>query len=753
MGAIFRTTIIRLLVLLLVLVPFYQVQAQDLTVTCDAPGSCTADSVDPLFDSSTLWYPGLSVTRTILIENKTGLPQTISTKAENESGVGALDEVLILEITQSSSGLIVYSGTLDDFYMQSEVDLAVFQDGTSDEFDFTVKMALVGNEYAGSMTQFDLLLDFFAEEPSEEDEGLLQITKLNSASTELLPGETVEYTIQVKVGDSSMNNVEVVDLPPAGISYIEGSWQASSSTRGDLKGSGTVSEPQYSSPGVWTIGDAEPGEVITLTYTARVDDAIDPGLYRDIAWANGETQAGSNVVANVSDNNPDPFVGSEVTIAQRIDTEPVRIVQEVEDDDDGDGDGANSGDVLGSSTTVLPQTGSLTGYLLTGLVLIIAGVLTIAMQILSRHASFLERVSLKYRPNRWLFVVPVGLIVFFVPMLVHASDVAVRVERPVSPTNNANFNIGFVALDRQGRSITATCMVQTPGSAGYTSFATYSLKAGGDSGNCPVSSSIISDPGTYQFQVVTTAGAQTDYSEVVTVDYRKVDAPGTPTAYNKKKEDCSYRISFKTAKDDGRTSRVEIYRSRSTSFTAEDATRVEVISAGSDEDVSVLNSVPDCGDTYYYAARAFNEFNDGSGIVADREVRVIGGTSTGGGSGDAGAVTAGTTTAVAGAIPVAAAPGDVVPGVAEAAGDDDTGTGDVAGADTGEEDDETGVDGEVQGVNESAPEADTGDVKGTDDEVDADTDISQNNLVILGIILVIVGGVILGYVILSKQKK
>ena len=200
-----------------------------------------------------------------------------------------------------------------------------------------------------------------------------------------------------------------------------------------------------------------------------------------------------------------------------------------------------------------------------------------------------------------------------------ATDVSVRIATPQTPTRRASLEINFVALDIQGRAMTARCYKKEPSDGGFSQFGVdINLSAGGNSANCQVGSDIFDSEGTYQFYVTATAGSDTATSQTVSVD-RNTSGPGTPTDYQKSlASSCQYKIHFKTADDAGQTVKVELYRSDSSSgFVADSSTRVESIGVGSNEAKDVFNTKPDCDKEYFYALRAFDSAGNGSGLVGD----------------------------------------------------------------------------------------------------------------------------------------
>ena len=136
-------------------------------------------------------------------------------------------------------------------------------------------------------------------------------------------------------------------------------------------------------------------------------------------------------------------------------------------------------------------------------------------------------------------------------------------------------------------------------------------------------------PGTYQFHITVIDGSESATSPDVSVEYIAT-GPGTPTHYNRDKiSNCNYQITFTTANDGGKTVKVELYRSTERTYTADASTFVDAVAIGSNQDGSFTTTKPVCGDTYYYAIRAFDALGNGSGVVSDTRTVTV---TTGGGT-------------------------------------------------------------------------------------------------------------------------
>lgn len=219
---------------------------------------------------------------------------------------------------------------------------------------------------------------------------------------------------------------------------------------------------------------------------------------------------------------------------------------------------------------------------------------------------------------------------FLIPVReVFASELTVDIETPFSSTNKKDLYIGFVALDIQNRPVTVKCYVKRPGESFVQFDSTKNLLSGGTSDNCHVTDSVVTGIGVYQFFVTATADSTTQNSATVSVDFDD-SAPGTPTNYSRQTQPdgCSYKISFKTANDGGETVKVALYRTDTLPFTADNASKIQEVGIGSNQDGSFFAAKPDCSKTYYFALRAFDSHGNGSGLVGDPEITTQSGSET-----------------------------------------------------------------------------------------------------------------------------
>lgn len=450
----------------------------------------------------------------------------------------------------------------------------------------------------GATVQVDGEDDRFALVNDDFSEVGLYITKTNFGwPTQLHTGGIVTYQLTLEAVGGSLDDVHLVDLPPAG--FIPGNFQASG-----------IEPPTYASPGVWDIGSMEENEIITLTYDAVIQPEVDPGIYPDLAWAYGKNTAGQPVTASSKSsefaiNNgivDDTFVGTQIEVVENGPSVKTEVDEETEEEE-----------VLGASITRLPATGASTVVLITVLVIMLIGTLLIALS----------------RKKKFLLALPVFLLAaLLVPGSAYAitpdPDLVVRLEKPANFFNEP-FEITFVAMDTKGgRDLTVTCYMDGPssGAHSYDTVLPADLKQGGDTDKCEVEGADLEGNGTYQFWAELSAaggGGAVTSGVPVTTSYDN-DAPDKPKYIEvDRKSDCKYEIELKTA-NDGQTAYVEVYMSDDKEFTAGPGSRIRTIDPlGPDEKYTFTEEVAgeDCGHRQYFAVRAFDLAGNGSDVEAE----------------------------------------------------------------------------------------------------------------------------------------
>ena len=461
----------------------------------------------------------------------------------------------------------------------------------------------------------------------------LYILKTNDAwPTDVTIGDEVTYTIRVMAVGGPVYDATVLDVPPAQLSYVPDSYTAESSNGTDLRADGTTGDPNYQSPGKWTLGDLDKDEIVTLTYKAKVGTLADPGVYPDMVWATGTSEQSRATEGETDDllalSDPDfssnsggvdfdgsqghfgedNFAGTQVAVV--LDQTPFSEYQVGKTEE-------KQGDVLGASTE-LPATGARTWLTLLALISIVAGAGFLIMGKRSRNSALKVLLG--------LFVI--GFSLWFAQPA--QALTSVRVEEPYNNsaeftldaiTNQTTMKIDFVVLNTDNISVTAQCQQQRNDGAWSNITTNYTVKAGGNSGYCEAKD--LEHDQNYDFRVVVSGDGPDKISDEVRVGL-DTNRPDKPVNYSKNPGNyCEDKIGFKTA-NDGQTSSVEVYRSTDNDhFTAKPDTRVITIPIGPNQEYTLTTSKPNCDDTYYYVIRAFDVNGNASDLVGDLEIKTV----------------------------------------------------------------------------------------------------------------------------------
>ncbi|MBD3366393.1 DUF11 domain-containing protein [candidate division WWE3 bacterium] len=640
-----KTTTKRVLGLILMLGGIFslsgRVYAENITVTCNTnPGDCvmTPSAGAALFadteNDNINMLPGQTSHRTIdLINNSSDTCEIVLGDVTNVRLIGDTPETFPYELwtALSEGGLAFYGGlssgqatstkSLGDLFDGGDLPITSVPGGDSKTVDWHVTFnPLAGNAYQSAETRFDFDMHFMCDEIMETTE--FTIAKFTSSwPTNQNPGDTVTYTLTIQAPEERIYDVVLTDLPPETFEYVNGNWNIASNMR--LL---AVGEPTYASPGQWDLGMMEAGEVLTLTYDAKISDTTEDGIYPDLAYATGRTaeeelvyadsvDSGFEINGGVVDEN---FVGTQVKVNQEPPAEEADIEVETEEIEE---EVEVEGEVLGSSDQRLPATGASLFIGLTWMLSILTGAMLIFVNKFKKAKAFSKAP---------IIVVVVVVAAIFLGVVVsgraHAqtSTFVLRVSEPETPTNK-EFNVEFVVLDPAGDSgenITVTCDLKKPGQT-FSTLDTANLIKGGDSGLCKISESLLTTDGTYEVKI-TAQNSGASKADTVSVVYDG-NGPGKPKWIEKdKKSSCEYDVKFKTSDDGGETSYVEVYRSDDKEFTVSPSSRVRTVSIGSNEEHEFTHNLygGDCGSSYY-AVRAFDDAGNYSDVRVEEVEDIV----------------------------------------------------------------------------------------------------------------------------------
>lgn len=149
-------------------VPKVDASAQTLSIECSS--GCVKKAVDPLFslENDGYWYPGRSITKIISLKNSSPHAREMDMRASRTSSPSDLEEVMMIEILNTETGVIVWKGKLRDFYSKNKINMGVLALGDNINYNFKAVMDVnSGNDYQGLESVFNLTLGFWPEETED----------------------------------------------------------------------------------------------------------------------------------------------------------------------------------------------------------------------------------------------------------------------------------------------------------------------------------------------------------------------------------------------------------------------------------------------------------------------------------------------------------------------------------------------------------------------------------------------------------
>jgi len=192
----------------------------------------------------------------------------------------------------------------------------------------------------------------------------LTISRSNNAASPLTPGSSVKHTITIKVEDNNINNLKLTDLLPYGFTFRAGSYSV---FKGSDDITGSITAPEYHSPGVWNLGNYSKGDEIIIEYLADISSDINPGYYPDLAWAVANDAYNQGLTFYATGKNSEYissdtyFVGTDVEVVKDQTNGGTYEVEKTE------------GQVLGASTS-LPATGASPIWLMVAFICLVYGI-------------------------------------------------------------------------------------------------------------------------------------------------------------------------------------------------------------------------------------------------------------------------------------------------------------------------------------------------------------------------------------------
>lgn len=153
----------KIFLILLLLVTFTGLKPESVLAATLTSGDLQVTADEPVFSSATVWYPGLSIRREIVVKNLGGSARTLSVQAVNTSQTGSMAENLYVRFLRGGSTIYgdLPSKTMKKFWDDGQIDLFGLDGGQTANFDLEVQMpSSLGNEFQGKQAKFDMIIGF-----------------------------------------------------------------------------------------------------------------------------------------------------------------------------------------------------------------------------------------------------------------------------------------------------------------------------------------------------------------------------------------------------------------------------------------------------------------------------------------------------------------------------------------------------------------------------------------------------------------
>lgn len=154
----------------------------------------------PLFDTSVIWKPGLTETRSFIVKNLATGPRTVGVKAVNAQwSFPVVPSIYVIRFNHA--GQLLYgtgnTKTLQEFYGDGEIGLSTLGSGETAQYDIEVTMDRTArNQFQNSRTSFDLNIGLIGTNSEVNVSGLSQNN--NSVDVHSVASKTTSTILPVQ---------------------------------------------------------------------------------------------------------------------------------------------------------------------------------------------------------------------------------------------------------------------------------------------------------------------------------------------------------------------------------------------------------------------------------------------------------------------------------------------------------------------------------------------------------------------------
>lgn len=175
----------------------------------------------PMFPDTTVWYPGLAITKSFSVKNLGVKTHTASLKAENTSQTGNFGDNLYIRVDEGTTNR--YGGakdkTIKNFWDNGETNLSDIRSGNTKSYTVTISMPeTLDNEFQGKKTKFDLGIGFSGIHSqitiNSGNSAMVQMISDQGFVSEVLGIATIEGELSATLSPTLTDQIQSAQTPP-----------------------------------------------------------------------------------------------------------------------------------------------------------------------------------------------------------------------------------------------------------------------------------------------------------------------------------------------------------------------------------------------------------------------------------------------------------------------------------------------------------------------------------------------------------
>ncbi|MFC1727299.1 DUF4215 domain-containing protein [Patescibacteria group bacterium] len=420
-------------------------------------------------------------------------------------------------------------------------------------------------------------------------------------------GRMVTFTLELFNNSSSTAyDPQIKDRLPRKFEYQTGTTLVNGVSAGDPSISGdSQSTGQFL---VWSLGNLDPEETVTIEFEAEFEDGLRSGRYPNIAFA---------LAFNLPNDPPgdEQLFTSRVRSLRREVSYSNFVVATVKIDKYDWPSTDIEGQVLGVSTVVGAVLGAATGaetiWFILAMGMIGFGLVMIFFDF--SKVGLLRKKITQMSKKMLIFLACLLFFLAFTGGVLAVDSLYIQLMNLPEYSPSDYIDLYYNALERDNRSIEVRCYLRQDGGFGWRQFDDTQTDP---AGLCQATNEDFEGDDLYFFKAVASGpDGSTESNETYTTLDRV--RPENVKDYHKTRDSSmTYRVHWRTP-DNGDFSFVRVYASQEQNFTANDSTKWEDIHGSPDEEFDHVFGGFEADKEYFFALQSFDKAGHYSQLIGD----------------------------------------------------------------------------------------------------------------------------------------